>query len=231
MCTPSIRNEGAGACRCPCITLKLREIKFLWRCRRFGFELMLMKNWAVGSLLALISLSLPLASATADPLPAGSTGTISSDELAQTGEFDVSPALALNRSDVFSEVDGSVLIHDLPVLTLLDGRRFPISGELARMGMAPFNLFPIAFLNSVDVQRVSPSPVHGSDAPGGVIDLRLKRYYSGGEAGVFFGKSGGKYGREDFQSYIIGGVGNDKFNITAGASYEESRGHIPRGRP
>src|SRR3954453_10168592 len=190
-----------------------------------------MKNWAVGSLLALFSLSLPHTDVTAEPLPAGATGTITTDELANTGEFDAGPALVLNRPDVFSEVDGSVLIHNLPVLTLLDCRRFPISGELARMGMAPFDLFPIAFLNSVDVQRVSASPVYGSDASGGAIDLRLKRYYSGGEVGVFYGKSDGKYGREDFQSYIIGGVGNDKFNVTVGATYEESHGHIPSVRP
>ncbi|MFL6595688.1 MAG: TonB-dependent receptor plug domain-containing protein [Chthoniobacterales bacterium] len=190
-----------------------------------------MKNWPVGLLLALVSLSLPLTTTSAEPLPVGSTGTITTDELAQTGEFDVGPALVLNRPDIFSEVDGSVLIHTLPVLTLLDGRRFPISGDLARMGMAPLNVFPIAFLNSVDVQRVSASPVYGSDAAGGAIDLRLKRYYSGGEVGVFYGKSSGKYGREDFQSYIIGGVGNDKFNVTVGASYDESHGHIPHVRP
>ena len=30
------------------------------------------------------------------------------------------------------------------------------------------------------------------------------------------------------QSYIVGTVGNDKFQITAGASYEESSFRIPR---
>lgn len=190
-----------------------------------------MQKSALGSLLVLLSVWLPLAATSAEPLPAGATGTITSDELAQNGEIDAGAALVLNRPDVFSEVDGSVLIHTLPVLTLLDGRRFPISGELARMGRAPLDLFPIAFLNSVAVQRVSASPVYGSDAPGGVIDLRLKRYYSGGEAGLFYGKSSGKYGGTDFQSYIIGGVGNDKFNLTVGAAYEESHGRIPRVRP
>ena len=33
---------------------------------------------------------------------------------------------------------------------------------------------------------------------------------------------------EDFGSYIVGGVGNDKFQITVGASYEESNGRVPR---
>src|SRR4051794_30133210 len=112
-----------------------------------------MKHRSLALLVALVGLSLPIRALTAEPLPAGGAGNVNADELAQTGAFDVGPALVLNRPDVFSEVDGSVLIHNLPVLTLLDGRRFPISGELARMGMAPFDLFPLAFANTVAVQR------------------------------------------------------------------------------
>jgi outer membrane receptor protein involved in Fe transport len=153
--------------------------------------------------------------------------------LSITGEVDTASALALYRPDVFSAVDGSVLIHGLPVLTLLDGRRFPISSELGRMGMAPLDIFPVALLNAVEFQAVSSSPRYGSDAPGGIVNLRLNRNYAtGGEAGVFYGKSGGKYGREDKSAYIIGSVGTDKVQFTAGAAYEESSGQVPRfGRP
>ena len=154
--------------------------------------------------------------------------TVTSEELRRTGELDVGSALSLDRPDIFSTVDGSVLIHGLPVLSLLDGRRFPISSSLGRMGMTAFDLFPVVFLQSVEVQRVNASPIYGTDSPGGIVNLRLKRIYAGGEAGVFYGKSGGKFGREDFQTYIIGGVGNDKFNITAGAAYQESSGRVPR---
>jgi hypothetical protein len=61
-----------------------------------------------------------------------------------------------------------------------------------------------------------------------VVNLRLNRNFAGGEFGVFYGKSDGKFGREDKQAYIIGGVGNDKVQITAGAAYEESIGNVPR---
>jgi len=44
----------------------------------------------------------------------------------------------------------------------------------------------------------------------------------GGEFGAFYGKSSGKYGREDFSTYIIGTVGNDKFSITVGAMHQET---------
>jgi len=44
----------------------------------------------------------------------------------------------------------------------------------------------------------------------------------GGEIGFLYGKSSGRYGREDFSSYIIGTVGNDKFSITAGFLHQET---------
>src|SRR5204863_3167709 len=138
------------------------------------------------------------------------------EELRKTGDVDVGPALALNRPDAFNAVDSVLLLHSLPVTTMLDGRRFPISGQSNGM----FNLFPVAFLNEVDVHK-GPSPMLSTEAPGGVLDMRLNRVYSGGEFGIFYGKSDGKYGSDLFQTYIIGGVGNDKFQISAGATYEE----------
>ncbi len=176
-----------------------------------------MMKRAFPAVIGFLSLCLPLAA---------QDETITTDELSATGEVDVAPALTLYRPDIFSTVDGLVLIHDLPVLTLLDGRRFPISSSLGRMGMTAVDFVPLAFLSAVEVQKANPSPMYGTDRPGGTVNLQLKRFYGGGEAGVFYGKSGGKYGREDFQTYIIGGIGNDKFNITAGASYQESNGRV-----
>ena len=152
------------------------------------------------------------------------------EELEETGAAETGPALTLARPDLFSSVDSALLIHSLPALTLLDGRRFPISTELGRMGMLPLDLFPVAFLSAVEVEKVSGLPRYGTDGPGGVVNLRPNRIQTGGEVGMFYGRSGGKYGREDFSAYIIGGVGNDKFNITVGAAYHESSGHIPRDR-
>jgi len=150
--------------------------------------------------------------------------TITREDLQQTGALDAASALALYQPNIFSTVDGSILIHGLPVLTLLDGRRFPLSSELGRMGMSPLDLFPIAFLSAVDVQKVNGSPILGTDSPGGVVNFRLNRYYNGGEVGLFYGRGG--HGREEKQAYILGGVGDDRFQITAGALYQESSGRI-----
>lgn len=155
--------------------------------------------------------------------------TITREDLEKTGEVETGPALTLERPDLFSSVDSTALIHGLPVLTLLDGRRFPAS-DLGRMGMTPFDLVPVAFLTAVDVQTVGVAPRFGTDGPGGVVNLRTRTFDYGGEVGFMYGRSTGKYGREDYSTYIIGGVGNEKFNITAGAYYHESTWRAPRRR-
>ena len=52
----------------------------------------------------------------------------------------------------------------------------------------------------------------------------------GGELGFLYGKSTGRYGREDIAGYIIGTVGNDKFSITAGYYRQETSYSNPRWR-
>ena len=61
-----------------------------------------------------------------------------------------------------------------------------------------------------------------------MVSLPLNPVYYGGEVGVFYGHSSGKFGGDEFGTYIEGGVGNDKFQINAGASYQEWNGRFPR---
>ena len=67
-------------------------------------------------------------------------------------------------------------------------------------------------------------------AQDGVVLRSADRVRYGGEMGFLYGKSSGKYGREDFESYIIGTVGNDKFSITAGFFHQETSGRYSRSR-
>ena len=61
------------------------------------------------------------------------------------------------------------------------------------------------------------------------VDVRSNLFdYAGGEVGFLYGRSTGKYGRDYMQGYIFGEVGDDKFHISVGASYEESNGRGPR---
>ncbi len=183
---------------------------------------------AVAAVLGCLSLCATVVAQKPATLEQGNVETFTVDELRSTGAVDVDPALTLYRPDLFSRSNGSILIHNMPTLMLLDGRPVARAIPLRGMGVTTFDLIPLAFLSAVQTQKVNGSPVYGTDVSGGVVDLRLNRNYAGGEAGVFYGRSTGKYGLEDFQSYIIGTVGNDKFQITAGASYEELSARIPR---
>ena len=54
-----------------------------------------------------------------------------------------------------------------------------------------------------------------------VVDLRYPdRIYVGGEIGFMYGRSSGKNGFEYERGYIIGEIGNDKFLLRVGTSYE-----------
>lgn len=78
---------------------------------------------------------------------------------------------------------------------------------------------------------VAPAMLDSKDSPDNVMEFKsTDRIRAGGEVGFLYGKSNGKYGREDFQTYIIGTVGNDKFSITAGYLHQESSGQVPRWR-
>jgi hypothetical protein len=64
-----------------------------------------------------------------------------------------------------------------------------------------------------------------------IYDLRgPSKVYYGGEIGFLYGKSTGKYGREDIAGYIIGTVGTDHFSITAGYYRQDSNFSISRHR-
>jgi hypothetical protein len=138
-------------------------------------------------------------------------------------------ALSFSRAEAFNTLDSSDLIHSLPMMGLLDGRRLPVAGPIARMGTVPADLFPTTYLMPAPVTSRATADFD-SDKTTAVVAMRAREYYYGGEVGMSYGKSTGKYGGEEFVSYIFGTVGNDKFQITAGASYQESHFRFPRGQ-
>ena len=78
---------------------------------------------------------------------------------------------------------------------------------------------------------VAPAMLDSKDSLDNVVEFKsTDRIRVSGEVGFLYGKSTGTYGREDFQAYIIGTVGNDKFSITAGYLRHESSGQVPRWR-
>ena len=116
-----------------------------------------------------------------------------------------------------------------PNLSLADQDRFFFSTSFGAM-QATSDFLP-TFSPVGPRSVVSPAMLDSKNSFDDVVEIRsTNRVYVGGEVGFFYGKSTGKYGREDFQSYIIGTIGNEKFSITAGYLRQESSGRIPRWR-
>jgi hypothetical protein len=121
--------------------------------------------------------------------------------------------------------DGGTLYR--PSLSLADQDRFFFSMSFGAI-QATSDFLP-TFSPVGPRSVVSPAMLDSKDSPDNVMEFKsTDRIRAGGEVGFLYGKSNGKYGREDFQTYIIGTVGNDKFSITAGYLHQESSGRVPR---
>jgi hypothetical protein len=130
--------------------------------------------------------------------------------------------LGFYQPDLLRTVDGSTLISTLSLTTAFGGG-LPLSSGLGPMEMWPGNLFPGTPLNVAQMQQLPP-PTDGKDLPSEPLISRLSQYHVSGEAGFLYGHATGKYGGDLLQSYIEGTVGNDNFQISVGAGYQEWSG-------
>jgi hypothetical protein len=127
----------------------------------------------------------------------------------------------------------------LPLLTLSDGRGLPASSELGRMGTVPVD---ISSGDSYTVAEIIVRPeggqqsatdgkdsrTDGKDSSAQIVNSPLNPIYYGGEVGFRYGHASGKFGGDDFATYMTGTAGNDKFQITVGGGYEEFNGRLSR---
>ena len=158
--------------------------------------------------------------------------------LAAQEPFDSAATFIFYRPEIFTSVDSVGLVRELPMTEFLDGR-LPGSTALGRMGTAPVANFPMALVSAEPRKK-------GSSVSGPVTDPKDGKDYSsaeslaaekaslvwtGGEIGFMYGHSSGKFGGDEFTSYIMGGVGNEHLQINVGASYQEFNGHFSRSRP
>ena len=134
--------------------------------------------------------------------------------------------LILSQPEFLSAMHGSAVTDDLMMLTLSVGQRLPASSELGWMGMPPLDYFQ----DAAEVEKSNAAPVDGKDSPSEMVSSPLSPIYYSGEIGVFYGRSSGKFDREIMQTYFLGQIGNDKFQITVGGAYGESNVNAPRYR-
>jgi hypothetical protein len=142
--------------------------------------------------------------------------------------------------------DTSLLLHKGSVPLWLDGTQvsngienpgYSFVSQWVQMGFMSSDLFPAALLSAdrPSAQRPSAGRVHGldgkdvgadgKDSPDEILSSSQNPIYYGGEVGFLYGRWSGKGGGDMWESYVVGTVGNDKFQITAGASYDEWNGN------
>ena len=131
--------------------------------------------------------------------------------------------------------NGSILLQpnlfdslDNPIFGLPFSTRdvFSLSTTFDLMGTAPRSFLPLS--TAVESPRASLPPTSAKDSSDRLFDLRPNFDYVTGEVGFLYGRSSGKFGGEYKEGYIFGEVGNERIHISAGASYEEWNGHVPR---
>ena len=132
-------------------------------------------------------------------------------------------------AELFTSVDTSGLLRDLPITDYLDGR-LPGSTALGKMGTEPVGNFPTALVSAQPRQKSNAvsgpvkDPKDGKDYSSveSMAAEKASLAWTGGEVGFIYGHESGKFGGDTFSSYIIGGVGNDHMQINVGASYDET---------
>jgi hypothetical protein len=152
-------------------------------------------------------------------------------------------ALSLYQPKSFSAKNSSLLFHKGRVLAWSDGGQLASENALASVGMASLNLFSDAYFSP---DTFGPAPASkgsapsnsrsenfasdAKDLPGELMVSPSDLIYYGGEIGFLYGHSIGKGSGDMLETYIQGTVGNEHFQITAGAAYEQSSGSTVKFR-
>jgi hypothetical protein len=146
------------------------------------------------------------------------------------GAFD--PVFAMNLYQPKFSGDNFLLFRRGPVRAWSDGGWLASENALTQIGMASLDFFPVAFLPPAAVSGPGTSGVgnsrslnsgkDGKDLPREM--LSSAPVYYGGEVGFLYGQWSGKGGGDMWETYVVGTVGNDKFQITAGAAFDEWNG-------
>ena len=130
-----------------------------------------------------------------------------------------------SRAALFGILNGSY--YSSPAVTLADGR--PISLLNGYNSIEPMTLDFLPEVSAEMPARVRTTSLWLRDSDGKTVQVQPKLFdYVHGEVGVLYGTSAGsKFSRELEQGYILGEIGNDKYQINVGAFYEHSSAHFP----
>ena len=112
-------------------------------------------------------------------------------------------------------------------LVLVNGRRgaqYPAGGGGSTLTQAfvDLNTIPVAAIERVEILKDGASSSYGADAVAGVVNIILRKNYSGSEIFASYGNTTEKDSSETTIS-LIQGVSNDSGSLTVGATYYNRR--------
>jgi iron complex outermembrane recepter protein len=133
-----------------------------------------------------------------------------------------------------STIGGSnIAVRNLDTLVLLDGRRLPTNGANGRGGRSfvDVNQIPLAAVQTIEVLTDGASAIYGSDAVGGVVNVKLRSDYEGAEVGGRYGFSTRDGDYKEKSGYVVMGAKNDRLSITVSGSTSDITPLFQANRP
>ena len=111
-------------------------------------------------------------------------------------------------------------------LVLEDGRRLAYSGAAS----IDFNQFPLGLIDHIDILKDGASPVYGTEAVAGVVNVFLIHHFRGLEVYASYGNTnlGFANDRGEETAYLLAGTGDDKTNIVVYAGIYNAAGIFSR---
>jgi iron complex outermembrane receptor protein len=117
-------------------------------------------------------------------------------------------------------------------LILVDGRRVGGRGALGQQLQPDLNRIPLSAIERIEVLPTTAVGVYGGSATAGVVNVILRRDYTGAEVGLAFESStrgDGQTRRAEFATSLSTADGNT--NLVVNGSYSDSTAVIARDRP
>jgi iron complex outermembrane recepter protein len=150
------------------------------------------------------------------------SGKSSIQDVLRSVTSDSNGSIPTSFSNGFASGSAAISLRGLGVnstLVLINGRRMSTYG-LADDGVRTFvdlNSIPLEAVEQVEVFKGGASAIYGADAVGGVVNIKLKKNYTGATIGGSYGQTGKSDGQTTraFGSVGFGNLDTDKFNIFA----------------
>jgi iron complex outermembrane recepter protein len=148
------------------------------------------------------------------------TGKTSIQEILRTVTADSNGTIPTSFTNGFASGSAAVSLRGLGVnstLVLVNGRRMSTYG-LADDGTRNFvdlNSLPLEAVDRIEILKDGASAIYGADAVGGVVNVILRRNYTGASIGGSYGQTGDGDGEDMrvYGSYGFGNLDTDKYNV------------------